>query len=483
MGGDVVPAKEQEEAPKQTSIERFSGSIASQYRIISFRGRPMIAVETNNFSHFQPLTKEMFDKIGYPIMRGQSRGKMGDTFAYLSNVVDDLSENDNLILFGTQEDRLKEGVRPVVWDMRSLAFTGFEPDQTVWRSPYPQWYPSKNPPATQVPFVLSLAGNDMEIYDDIMQSIAPLVMEKKPDGVIWWVGDGANGKSTLMDALYKLFPGQLTGLTVKQLTDGRDTPRLNGHLANIVKESSEGRVDDTEVYKSLGTHEDFPVHKFHSQDTVTINGNLHHIFSGNSIPVFNDKGFSARRRTFIIPFNQRFESDPTFEEKTFTPDMFSQLVAEMCRYAKRIEKQGFRYKFSSTTLAAKESYDTEANNAEEYAANLVREGVVAFDSFLPVRNDYENFCADNGYVPLGVGHMRRAIQNAGFERASVHVDGKVEKKYRLPSFTTADLIPIGGMRVGLFTAQGFQPEEPVETPRFEKPPSEEPRPESKVSPW
>lgn len=445
------------------------------------------------YPHFVPLHKEKFESIAYPLLGGVTRSQMGDVFAYISHSAEDLTANDHLILFGVPIGDMEVEAdtdlsfvaanKPSVWDMNDLEFdTLANPNDCVWRSPYARLAEKTDKP---LEFIMQLAGGDPGLYDDIMQSLAPLVMARKPDGVIWWVGDGANGKSTLMDAVYKIFPGQLSSITVKRLTDGRDTPSLNGTLANVVKESSEGRIDDTEIYKSIGTHEDFRVHKFHSQDDILIRGNLHHIFSGNSIPAFNDKGFSARRRTFIVPFTKRFESDPTFEERTFTPEMFGRLIAEMCRFAQRIKAQGYRYNWSAATLEAKLEYDSEANSAEEYARDLIKQGIVAFDSFNPLRTDYENWCADEGYVPLGVGNLRRAIQALGFERATSTISGETFKRYILVnSVDRKTLQPMGMGRPGFYTAPGFVPDqepEPVpDVPEFTEPVAEPEPPKKKI---
>lgn len=447
-----------------TVVYAASAAIATQHKVARFRGRPMVLV-THPYPHFIPLRRELFDELAYPVLGGVTRSRMADVFAFLSATSPDISGFDRYILFGRADDPASR-----LWDTRALVWvptTEVDPAHAIWRSPYA---PSPAPGTggassehTPVPFLLSLAGGDQELYDDIMQSLAPLVMEQKPDGVIWWIGDGANGKSTLMDAIYQIFPGQLSSLTVKRLTDGRDTPSLNGTLANIVKESSEGRIEDTEIYKAIGTHEDFRVHKFHSQDDVTIRGNLHHIFSANTIPVFNDKGWSARRRTFIVPFTQRFESDPTFEQRTFIPELFGQIVAEMCWYAAKLRVQGYRYKWSVVTLGAKENYDTDANNAEEYARAIIAEGVVGFESFAPLKMDYENWCAGNGYVPLGASNLRRAVQGAGFDRASYQQpNGSIAKNYRLPNVKWADMGALSLGRPGLYTTTGFAPAEQVE---------------------
>lgn len=442
------------EAPTSV-VAQGAARVAGAHRIVRFRGRAMVLAEAP-YPHFVPLHKDNFDKIAYPELGGISRSKMGDIFAYLANTVEDLTQNDRYILFGTGRGDPEDGspsLQPSVWDMETLRFRDdVPPDSAVWRSPY-QLIDAEEP----VPFIMSLAGGDQGVYDDIMQSLAPLVMGKKPDGVIWWIGDGANGKSTLMDAIYHIFPGQLSSITVKRLVDGRDTPSLNGTLANVVKESSEGRVEDTEIYKSLGTHENFRVHKFHTQDDVEIAGNVHHIFSANMIPTFNDKGWSARRRTFIIPFRQRFESDPAFEEKTFTDEMFGRLIAEMCRYAAILKLQGYRYKWSASTLAAKAEYDTDANNAEEYAKHIISEGVVAFESYNPVRLDYDNWCADNGYVPLGITNLRRALNTLGFERMTYRDSAdRWQKHYRLPSFKQSELVELSMGRPGLLTISNFK---------------------------
>lgn len=466
MGGQVVPRVDDsgELVSKPSIIEAQARNIFRAYQVISFNNRAMYLVG-EPFPHYIPFTKERFDKVAYNLMPGLGRSRVSDIFADVCNRAEDLTHNGHLILFGDRERLVDEKTqRAVVWDSELVSATGYEPELCVWRSPYCQYKAEAYD--GPIEFVMQLAGGDADLYDDIMQSLAPIVMDKKPDGVVWWIGDGANGKSTLMDAIYHIFPGQLSSLTVKNITDGRDTPNLNGNLANVVKESSEGRIEDTQNYKSIGTHEDFTVHKFHSQEPITIKGNMHHIFSGNSIPVFNDKGFSARRRTFIIPFNERFVSDPGFEARTFTDEFFSRLVTEICVYAKRIKDQGYRYKWSAKTLGAKAEYDTEANNAENYAAELIREGVVGFDNFASIRMDYENWCREEGQVPLGVGNMRHALQTAGFERISVRQGDGTSKAYRLPNFSESALEQLSMGRPGLFTIQGFRVKPPVVIPDF-----------------
>lgn len=263
---------------------------------------------------------------------------MNDVFAQVCNTADSLNTYDRYILFGAGTSR------QTVWDMERLEVrTDIFPDDCIWRSPY-----ALLPVTKPIKSIMDLAGGDMGLYADIMQSLAPLVMAQKPVGVIWWIGGNMDGKRALFDALNKIFPDQLTGLTVKQLNGGRsNTPLLNGALGNVAVDSG-GQITNTEIYKSIGTHENFFMHRWHSQGGITVLGNVHHIFAANYAPRFYTRNLSIDRRTHIVPFNQASNTH------SMPPNNFyGQLLAEMCRYAEIIKQQNYRYDWSDATPALK----------------------------------------------------------------------------------------------------------------------------------
>lgn len=93
---------------------------------------------------------------------------------------------------------------------------------------------------------------DKELADDIVSALAPVFMYKKPLGAFWFLGSGANGKSSTLKALVAIMGGRrwFTKLTVKQIEDERDLPSMNGMLANICIESNEGYIKDGGIIKS-----------------------------------------------------------------------------------------------------------------------------------------------------------------------------------------------------------------------------------------
>lgn len=379
---------------------RFKG--AALYRAASTTG-------------FERLTEEAFAQLAYREYPGMASSNVRDIYAEVKATAPDWSHLSHLI-----------GLRDVVWDMRTLAPAPDELDY-VYSSNLAPSAPAK---ATARRYLLELAAGDPALADDYLQAMAPLFMSQRPAGVVWFTGDGANGKSSLIKALYKLLGRHFESLTVADIEDGRGAPSLRGILGNICKESSESRVEDTERYKAIGTHESFTVRQMRTHDMITVDGDFHTIFNANNIPVFADKTKGARRRTLIIPFPAHFEDDPTFDERTFTDEFLGGLLALILEATHVIRDNGYRYRWSDATLRAKEAYDSEVNTAEAFVNHLVDSKVIGFSNYQMLRVNYENWCGLNGFVPLGVTSLKRTVSTLmGPERRSMRVEGRVSNRY------------------------------------------------------
>lgn len=429
VGGDGLTSRNDTETPVKL---RMAKVLETKVRIARFKGATIIEEE----GQWVDMSSDKFSEAVYTTFGGGvNKSRVADLEHLFRTTAPDMSKKAHYIAFG---DR--------VWDMKALDWTNeIAGEDCVYRVPY-----NAKPGNGRIKFLMDLAQNDEGVYGDIMQSVAPLIMDKKPTGVIWFLGGGANGKSTLVHLLYKIFGPYLTEITVKQLEDERDTPQLNGKLGNVCKESSEGFVEDTRTYKSIGTHESFSVHKFHSQDMVEIEGNVHHIFSANNIPTFGDKSYGARRRTLVIPFGNRFQPDETFEDRTFTSRFIEAFVAEIVKYAQLLKTQNYEYDFSDTTVQVKEKYDTDANTAQTYVDELVAQDVLGFLNFRTLNNDYVSWCEEHGYKPSSINVLRRAVDEKGFTRRSMRdEDNKITKIYVTGTTDTGSLGVVKG-RPGLY---------------------------------
>lgn len=391
---------------------------------------------------WRQMTRLAFDRASYATFGALRNTDMNEIYNMVVATAPERSDLDRFLAFGDGR----------VWDRETHSFTtDTASEDCIFFSPYS---PSPSNKHLAEAFLLDLANGVSEVRADIAQSMAPMLLDVKPDGVIWWQGGGSNGKSSLMDALEALFPDdQLAHMTLKQLEGESDAPQLNGKFANIVDESSEGLIEDSRTYKSIGSHKNFHVHKFHSQDMIEIDGSLHHILSTNNMPVFSDKTDGARRRTLVIQFRNKFKDDPMFKKRTFTPEFFSGLLQVIVDEAVAMAKRGHTYRWSDHTLQVKADYDKIANTAESFAEWAVKElGLVYFTNFTKMRFAYEWWCNNNGYSPLGRGNFRAAIMEYGFKRSSKRdADGKNQQIFLLEGCSTEDTREV---MPGLFSNDG-----------------------------
>lgn len=419
-------------------------AIQAKTRIARFKGAIFYM---NDDGYWKPLSEDYFRQIAYKVLGIIAKTRTNEAWDYVQYGTPDLTNYAQYIRMNN-----------LVWDTIKVGFTEeISPEDCVYATSVMPNFEAK-PSA----FIMALADNDPSVYDDILQTIAPIFLSHKPAGVIWWKGEGRNGKTTLAQVLYDLFPGFISGLTIKAIEDERDAPALNGNLANIVKESSEGYIQDSKAYKSIGTHEPFPVHKFHSQQSVMIDGDLHHIFSANNIPTFGDKSDGAKRRTLLIPFEAKFDDDPTFIERTFTPEFYAQHLGLFLEYAGRLKEQNYHYVFGGLSLAVKERYDEGTNSAATYIDELLEQYIYAFDSYGYLYTDYENWCNDGGYSIMSRQHLRRAAENRGYQGTTSRDGDKHFRRYIYKESSFADLETIGGFRTGMHRQSG------VESPLIER---------------
>jgi Predicted ATPase len=376
-----------------------------------------------------PVSRTTVASCIYEADRNAKRGLVDDVWDTVRLMAPDSTAYSHLI--GTPGE--------LVWDARRAEWSQATDDllHAVYRA-------SVSPDASQTAaprqFLMDLAQGDAELADDYLTALAPLLLERKPAGVIWFIGDGANGKSSLIDIIYRLFPRQLVSLTTSAIEDGRATPALNGALGNIVRESSEGRVDDSEGYKAIGTHELFQVRRFHSQEMIDVNPQCHSVFNANNVPVFADKTKGARRRTLVVPFLAHFADDPEFESRTFTPQFLSGFLSLLADSAHAMRERGYRYQWSDATMKAKEAYDSEVNSVEAYIGFLKSRRVGGFTNYQLLRINYEMWCGQQGFVPLGVTTLKRTVTNLTVPRRSTAlVSGRQIQTYIFAGQTATDL--------------------------------------------
>lgn len=406
---------------KMTLKAKQAKAITNKYRIVRFRG----AVLYRSDGGWEPLSFDEFARICYTVHgAGIRQTQIKDLQHLFFASSDDLTKYAHYIA-------MPDGR---VWNMKKLKFTDdVSHEDCVYTTAV-----DPGSGKSHRKWLEEVTMGDKSLADDIIKALAPIFMHKKPFGIFWFLGNGANGKSTVLKSVYAILGSTapythnrwFSQLTVKQIEDERDTPMINGKLGNVCLESNDGHVKDTGGYKNLAEHSIFNVHKFNSQDGVYVDGNVHTIFNANNIPTFADKTQGVRRRTFTIPFKASFPQDNTFDEKLFAKkDFLPDLLGEILRTTVDIKDHDYSYDFSEQTLKAKEDYDEEVNTAETYFEELLYTEVWGFTNFTDLTKDYQRWCDERSYTALGKKAIAHAAKIIGYERKPLKRDGKLTTRY------------------------------------------------------
>jgi phage/plasmid-associated DNA primase len=432
---------------KMSLKQRQAQAINDKHRIVRFRGAVLYRADDG----WEPLSFDEFARMCYKVHgAGIRQTQIKDLQHLFFTSSDDLTKYAHFVA-------MPDGR---VWDMKKLKFT----DAVAHEDCIYTTAVSAGEGDSHRKWLEEVTLGDKDLADDIIKALAPIFMSKKPFGVFWFLGNGANGKSTTLKALYAIFGSEapythnrwFSQLTVKQIEDERDTPMINGKLGNVCLESNDGHVKDTGGYKNLAEHSTFNVHKFNSQDGTVVDGNVHTIFNANNIPTFADKTQGVRRRTFTIPFKASFPQDNTFDERLFgTEGFLEDLFGEILRTTKILKKNGYDYKFSDQTLKAKEDYDEEVNTAETYFEELVATEIWGFTNFTDLARDYQKWCDERSYTSLGKKSVSHAAKIAGYERKSFRKDGKLVTRYVCEGWDPEELIDLT-QRWGMFQKVGSE---------------------------
>lgn len=432
---------------KMSLKQRQAQAINDKYRIVRFRGAVLYRADDG----WEPLSFDEFARMCYKVHgAGIRQTQIKDLQHLFFTSSDDLTKYAHFVA-------MPDGR---VWDMKKLKFTDdVAHEDCIYTTAV---IPGEGDSHRK--WLEEVTLGDKDLADDIIKALAPIFMAKKPFGVFWFLGNGANGKSTTLKALYAIFGSEapythnrwFSQLTVKQIEDERDTPMINGKLGNVCLESNDGHVKDTGGYKNLAEHSTFNVHKFNSQDGTVVDGNVHTIFNANNIPTFADKTQGVRRRTFTIPFKASFPQDNTFDERLFgTEGFLEDLLGEILRTTRVLKKNGYDYKFSDQTLKAKEDYDEEVNTAETYFEELVATEIWGFTNFTDLARDYQKWCDERSYTSLGKKSVSHAAKIAGYERKSFRKDGKLVTRYVCEGWDPEELIDLT-QRWGMFQKVGSE---------------------------
>lgn len=140
---------------------------------------------------------------------------------------------------------------------------------------------------------------------------------------LFMIGDGANGKSTVMEILPKVLGDpNVSGLPMQLMSQRFLIGQIKDKLVNLAGEVPSGQLIDTENFKAAVVGNMLTADTKHGQP-YTFYPIAKHVFAMNDVPKLADKSFGFMRRPLVLTFKQRFlpgtpQCDPELDKKLET---------------------------------------------------------------------------------------------------------------------------------------------------------------------
>lgn len=172
-------------------------------------------------------------------------------------------------------------------------------------------------------------ADNLEIVPYLQRVFGYCLTGNTDQHLMWfWYGDGANGKSTIINAMKSLL-GDLAATTSFATFDTKNDNGRNDGLAELVgkrfvaaSEGEAGRSIAEAKIKSVVSSDEVQC-RFLFNNLFTYKPTYKVILASNHIPEIKGTDRGMWRRVHLVPFNQKFEGD------AIDPDLDSKLQKEM----------------------------------------------------------------------------------------------------------------------------------------------------------
>jgi P4 family phage/plasmid primase-like protien len=259
-------------------------------------------------------------------------------------------------------------------------------------------------------WLAEMMQNRVELMDAVLDMMAYCLWPTYDDHVFaYFVGEGRNGKSTLLHLVQELLGREnYTAISLGQLGNNRFAPaNLEGRLANLSEESSGSDLsfEELNVIKDLSAGGEILVEN-KGQKPFVMRNKAKLLFSANKTPRFHESGKAIRSRLLVIPFDHTIENPDANVEKRLlqeVPKICSMLVTRIqdnlrINHGKFLVSRGGSAAFTAQDkllLAGNSVVEWGRENLESSVALPEDKYIVCHEAY----SRYSHWCQENNYKP------------------------------------------------------------------------------------
>ena len=363
-----------------------------------------------------------------PTLRSQQRKEV---LQYLEVICDKnlpVKKNVNLIAFDNG-----------IYDINTKQLLDFSPNYHITNL-IPHNYQPGSYDSTVDDVFNRLSCDDKDIRAVIEEAIGFCFYRKNElsQTTFIFVGDKANGKSTLLAMIKRLLGYEnYAALDMEELDERFSTIQLANKLANIGDDLSNNFLQGKTVstFKKVASGNTLKG-EFKGKDIVYFEPYCKQFYSTNDLARMKDPTGAILRRLLIIPMNAYFSKDNT----DYDPYIIDKLTSENAmEYLINISLEGLQRVLANngftTTSAINEQLD-DFNRANNPLINFVEECECDSADYLtttPITTIYSRYtvyCEENGYMPENrTTFSKRLATTCDFKSCTKRLNGKVVRYF------------------------------------------------------
>jgi len=233
------------------------------------------------------------------------------------------------------------------------------------------------------------------------------------------IGEGANGKSTLIEILRALFEAsKVVSIPPNRLTDQYYVAELVGKVINLCAETPRSELRDSDKFKLVVTG-DWTTGRAPYKPVTNFQPIAGHLFGCNELPGTDDQSKGFWRRFVVVIFNREFaehEQNKSLAAEIIAAEMPGILRMALDAAARLLAAKNYTIPKSSEEAqrAWQNSTDSVARFAEECLADPTKD--TKHSSSTTVYRNFKQWTRVHGEPLMSHGKFSRRLSKLGFKK-------------------------------------------------------------------
>ena len=270
--------------------------------------------------------------------------------------------------------------------------------------------------------------------------------------IVMFVGEGHNGKSTLLEIISEVFgQGNISHVSIHQLIEERFArAELDGKMMNIYADISGNEITNLGVIKSLVTGEPIMA-EYKGQPIFVLRNKAKLVFSCNRLPNIGEDSDAVFRRFIIINFPVQFDGakdNPNLKRELTTEEEKSGILNMLLDSLRQVVDNGGRLTHAMTIDGMRDMWRTQSDHVKRFASDCLKKADGHNEDKTDVYQAYTMYCKFVREQPMDNQPFSRRMSRLGYRHGKARVNGRAVNAWLNVQIQVPDEILNGGGRGG-----------------------------------